>query len=74
MNQDRVKGAIDEVVGSAKQQFGKLTGNKGTQVKGTVQVIKGKAESAWGKTKDAVRNGRPGPVIVERRDDGEGSF
>jgi uncharacterized protein YjbJ (UPF0337 family) len=61
MNQDRVNGAIDEVVGSAKQQFGKLTGNRGTQIEGAVQNLKGKTENAWGKTKDAVNDAQSSP-------------
>jgi uncharacterized protein YjbJ (UPF0337 family) len=51
-----VNGTIDEVVGSAKRQIGKLTGNKGTQVEGAVQQLKGKAENALGKAKDAVHD------------------
>ena len=60
MNQDRVKGTIDEVVGSAKQHIGKLTGNTGTRIEGAVQQLKGKAENAWGKTKDAVKSAQTG--------------
>jgi uncharacterized protein YjbJ (UPF0337 family) len=54
MNQDRVKGTIDELVGSAKRKTGELTGNTQLQVKGITQQIKGNLENAWGKTKDAV--------------------
>jgi uncharacterized protein YjbJ (UPF0337 family) len=54
MNKDRVKGTIDEVVGSAKQTAGKLAGNKPLQVKGIAQQMKGKLENSLGKTKDAV--------------------
>jgi uncharacterized protein YjbJ (UPF0337 family) len=56
MDKERVKGKIDEVVGSAKRHVGKLTGDTGTEVKGAVQQIKGKAETAIGKTKDAIRD------------------
>jgi uncharacterized protein YjbJ (UPF0337 family) len=65
MNRDTVKGAVDEAVGNAKQQIGKLTGNTGTRVEGAVQQLKGKAESAWGKTKDAAR-GAQGKVAAKR--------
>ena len=34
MNKDRVKGAIDEVVGSAKRKAGELTGDTPLQIKG----------------------------------------
>jgi uncharacterized protein YjbJ (UPF0337 family) len=55
VNQDRVKGTIDEVVGSAKQKAGEWTGNTRLQVEGIAQQVKGKAENALGKTKDVVR-------------------
>jgi len=56
MNKERVKGAIDEVVGSAKRHVGSLTGNTGTQIEGAVQQLKGKAETTVGKMKEAVRD------------------
>jgi uncharacterized protein YjbJ (UPF0337 family) len=55
MNNDRVKGTIDEAVGSAKRKAGKLTGNTELHVEGITQQVKGKIETAWGKAKDAVR-------------------
>jgi uncharacterized protein YjbJ (UPF0337 family) len=55
MNKDRVKGTIDEVVGSSKRKAGKWTGNTPLQVKGMAQQVKGKLENALGKAKDAVR-------------------
>ena len=56
MNKDRVKGTIDEVVGSAKRKAGKLTGDTKLQVEGIAQQVKGKVENAWGKTKDVARD------------------
>ena len=56
MNKDRAKGTIDEMVGVAKQKAGGLTGNTKLQVEGEVQQVKGKLETAWGKTKDAVQD------------------
>ena len=56
MNRDQVKGAIDEVVGSAKRAAGDLTGNTRLQVKGMAQQVKGKVEGAWGDAKDALRD------------------
>ena len=58
MDKLRVKGAIDQVVGSAKRQAGNLTGNTGTEVKGAVQQVKGKVETAVGKLKDAGRDAK----------------
>jgi uncharacterized protein YjbJ (UPF0337 family) len=55
MNKDRMKGTIDEVVGSAKRKAGELTGDNQLQLKGMIQQAKGTVENAWGKTKDAAR-------------------
>ncbi|MGA3033699.1 MAG: CsbD family protein [Terracidiphilus sp.] len=55
MNNDRLKGTADEMVGSAKQKAGKLTGNTQLRVKGVAQQVKGKLENTLGKAKDAVR-------------------
>jgi uncharacterized protein YjbJ (UPF0337 family) len=54
MNKDRVKGAIDQVVGNAKQRAGELSGDTPLQIKGVAQQVKGKLETTWGKAKDAV--------------------
>ena len=56
MNKNRIKGTIDEVVGSAKRKAGELTGDTKLQVEGMAQQVKGKVENAWGKTKDTVRD------------------
>ena len=55
MDKQRVKGAIDEVVGSTKRHIGNLTGNTRTEVEGAAQQVKGKVETAVGKLKDGVR-------------------
>ena len=54
MNTNRVKGTIDEVVGSARRKAGKWTGNTPLQVKGMAQQVKGKLENAAGKAEDAI--------------------
>ena len=54
MDINRVKGAIDEIAGIAKQKTGELTGDNQFQVKGIAQNLKGKVESALGKAKDAI--------------------
>jgi len=69
MNKERVKGAIDETVGSAKQEVGKVTGNTGTQVSGAVQQVKGKVETAVGKAKDAVHDAHDNAVEQRRIDE-----
>jgi uncharacterized protein YjbJ (UPF0337 family) len=55
MNEDRVKGVVDEVVGTVKRKAGQLTGDTQLQVEGMAQQMKGKVETAWGKTKDVVQ-------------------
>jgi uncharacterized protein YjbJ (UPF0337 family) len=55
MDNNRVKGAADELIGIAKKKTGKITGNSRLQVEGVVQEAKGKLESALGKAADAVR-------------------
>jgi uncharacterized protein YjbJ (UPF0337 family) len=54
MNKNRVKGAIDELTGSAQRKAGELTGNTSLEVEGIVQQAKGKIENAVGKVEDAV--------------------
>jgi uncharacterized protein YjbJ (UPF0337 family) len=54
MDKDRVKGTIDEVVGSAKKKAGEWTGDTQLEVEGIAQQVKGKLENTWGKVKDAV--------------------
>jgi uncharacterized protein YjbJ (UPF0337 family) len=61
MNEQTIKGAVDEVVGSAKRHIGNLTGDTGTQIEGGVQQIKGKVETAVGKLKDAAHNAQHNP-------------
>ena len=56
MNKERVKGAIDEVVGTVKRMVGESTGDLKGEVNGTVQQLKGKAEIAEGKLKDALQD------------------
>ena len=54
MNRDRVKGTIDEVIGTAKRKAGKRTGDTPLQVKGITQQVKGRLEKTLGKAKDVV--------------------
>jgi uncharacterized protein YjbJ (UPF0337 family) len=56
VNKDRVKGTIDETVGSAKRKAGELTGSTKLQVEGMAQQVKGKVENALGKAKDAIHD------------------
>jgi uncharacterized protein YjbJ (UPF0337 family) len=56
MDKQRVKGAIDQAVGSTRRHIGNLTDDTRTQMAGAAQEIKGKVETAVGKMKDGVRH------------------
>ena len=56
MNEDKVKGTIDDAAGRAKRQVGEWTGDTKAQVDGAAQQVKGKVEKAWGAVKDSSKN------------------
>ena len=58
VDKQRVEGAIDQAVGSAKSHVGEWTGNGYMEAEGDAQQIKGKVETSVGKLKDAVRAAR----------------
>ncbi|HEY2470408.1 MAG TPA: CsbD family protein [Terracidiphilus sp.] len=67
MNNDKVKGSLDDAAGRVKRQVGEWTGNTETQVEGAAQQVKGKAEKAVGNLRDAVNNaGTKRDVDVDR--------
>ena len=54
---DKIKGAADQAMGAIKQGVGKMTGADRMKVEGKIQELKGQAEVAVGKTKDAIKKG-----------------
>ncbi len=56
MDKDRMKGKMDDVKGRVKRQAGEWTGDKDLQAEGTADQVKGKAQNAFGKVKDAGRD------------------
>jgi uncharacterized protein YjbJ (UPF0337 family) len=58
MDENRVKGKIDEVAGRVKKQTGEWTGDTEAQGEGAFEEIKGRAENAWGKVKDTARKAK----------------
>lgn len=56
MDKDRIKGAAEQAKGSVKKGVGELTGDQKLQAEGTADKMKGKAQSAVGGAKDAVRD------------------
>lgn len=56
MDKDRIKGAGNQAAGKVKEVAGKATGNTRLEAEGNLQQTQGDAQSAVGKTKDAVRD------------------
>jgi uncharacterized protein YjbJ (UPF0337 family) len=56
MDNDRIKGKMEDVKGRIKRQAGEWTGDEKTQAEGLADQAKGKARNAVGKMKDAARD------------------
>jgi len=54
MNKEQVKGAVQEIVGKAQEEAGKLVGSKTQQLKGLGNQIAGNAEKNLGEAKALV--------------------
>jgi uncharacterized protein YjbJ (UPF0337 family) len=67
MDKLRVKGAIDEVVGSAKRHAGNLTGNTGIQARGAVQQVKGKKCASAQHEANKAECDRSKVIVAENR-------
>jgi uncharacterized protein YjbJ (UPF0337 family) len=63
MNKDRVKGAMDQSLGSAKREAGKLAGMGELELEGIAQQVKGKLESALGEAEDVIQIANEEAVI-----------
>lgn len=69
MDNDRIKGKMDEVAGKAKSKLGEMTGDSETQAEGMGQQIKGKVQNTVGKVKDEFRASREENRERERDED-----
>lgn len=58
MNKHQIKGATNQVTGEIKEQVGKLTGDRSTELKGHAREVKGKLQSDYGNAKEEVRRER----------------
>jgi uncharacterized protein YjbJ (UPF0337 family) len=58
MDKEHVKGAMDKVIGAAKEAAGKLMGDRGLQKEGKFDKAKGEAREALGDAKDAAERAR----------------
>jgi uncharacterized protein YjbJ (UPF0337 family) len=57
MNNNHVKGTINEVKGKVKESVGHATGNRRLEGEGIVDRVKGKIEKGLGDLKDKVKKG-----------------
>jgi uncharacterized protein YjbJ (UPF0337 family) len=56
MDSDRIEGGVKEGVGKAKEEWGDVTDDTGTELEGKRDQAEGKLQQGWGETKDAVRD------------------
>ena len=56
MNQDQVKGVVNEAAGKVQKNVGKAVGSTTQQIKGIVKEIKGKAQKRLGDVKEAIKD------------------
>jgi uncharacterized protein YjbJ (UPF0337 family) len=56
MNDDKIKGKIEDVKGRVKRQVGEWTGDENAQAEGAMDQAKGKVQNAWGNVKDDVKD------------------
>jgi uncharacterized protein YjbJ (UPF0337 family) len=56
MDNQRIKGALDQAKGMLKVGVGKAVGSKRLEVEGKLDKAKGKIEIAVGKAKDRLRS------------------
>lgn len=55
MNWDQIEGKWKELKGSAKAKWGDLTDDDLTEAAGNRDILEGKIQAKYGKTKDEVR-------------------
>ncbi|MGQ0456638.1 MAG: CsbD family protein [Hyphomicrobium sp.] len=53
---DKIKGYANDAAGNVKQAVGKAVGSEKLQAEGAAQELKGEAQVAVGKTKDAIKD------------------
>ena len=56
INQDQVKGRVEEVKGTIKEVAGKLVDDQTLEAKGNVQKNLGKAQAKLGELKEGVKD------------------
>jgi uncharacterized protein YjbJ (UPF0337 family) len=56
MDDDRIKGKLNDVGGRIERQAGEWTGDEDLQAEGSKDQAKGKVQNTWGKVKDKARD------------------
>ncbi|MEO6408523.1 MAG: CsbD family protein [Burkholderiaceae bacterium] len=57
MNNDQVKGRIDQAVGKVKEETGELVNDKELEVKGRAEKNAGKLQAEVGNVKEKLKDG-----------------
>ncbi|MED3561444.1 CsbD family protein [Bacillus xiapuensis] len=55
MNNEKLKGSLEQVKGEAKEQWGKLTDDHSKESEGKMDKVKGKLKEGYGKVKDELK-------------------
>ncbi len=55
MNNDQIKGRVNEATGKMKETAGRVTGKPDLENRGTVEKIGGKAQKAYGDVKEDLK-------------------
>jgi uncharacterized protein YjbJ (UPF0337 family) len=55
MSQDRAQGKVNQGKGKAKEELGKLLGDRSTEWSGVLDQVKGKVQEKFGEVKDTRR-------------------
>jgi uncharacterized protein YjbJ (UPF0337 family) len=56
MNQDQVKGRVEEAKGAVKEGTGKVVGNPRLEGEGQADKVAGKVQGAWGDAKEKAKD------------------
>jgi uncharacterized protein YjbJ (UPF0337 family) len=57
MDKDRIKGTVKQAEGTIKEKVGQVTGDTALEVEGKIEQTEGTVQKAFGKAKDALREG-----------------
>lgn len=56
-NNDKLKGLVNDAVGSLKEGVGKASGNEDMELEGSIQKTKGQVQKLSGAVKDTINKG-----------------